>query len=200
MASDRGDGVVRVFASQGETGVNVYAYSGPLPPVLDVMRLQPVEAPWHPAGADWALAGVKTLSYAPNMAATRIAQAAGFDEALLIAPEQTVLEGPTSGVLWVVDGIIETPSLDLGILASVTMRFALAEARERGIEVVEGRFPLRRLEQATEVAILSTTKEVTPVVAIGSLEFEPGPVTKELAAAYDAEVVRIKAELAEAAR
>ena len=200
VALDRGDGVVRVFASQDDAGTNVYAYSGPLPPTLETLRLLPVEAPWHPAGASWALAGVKTLSYAPNMAATRAAKAEGFDEALLVSSNGTVLEGPTSGILWVVDGVIETPGLDLGILASVTMRFALEQARRRGLQVLEGRFPLSRLAAASEVAILSTTKEVTPVVAVGTEEFEAGPITKMLAEDYDAEVARLQDALSESIR
>ena len=187
-AAEQGDGVVRIYASHGEDGPSLYVLSTPLPEIKTEHRLLDVSAPWHPAGAEWELAGVKTLSYAPNMAATRIAEGAGFDDALLVSRDGTLLEGPTSAVLWMVNGVIETASLDLGILDSVTRRISLSHARENGIEVREGRFPLSRLVEADEVAVLSSVKEVLPVVAVGERTFAPGPVTARLARFYRAEV------------
>ena len=45
------------------------------------------------------LDGLKTLSYAGNMLATRLAQERGFDEALLVTPHGRVLEGADVDVL-----------------------------------------------------------------------------------------------------
>ena len=183
-AAEQGDGVIRIYVSAGEGETSVYVFSAPVPDIIQEYRLYPLAAPWHPAGASWELAGVKTLSYAPNMAATRTSQAAGYHDALLLSRDGTVLEGPTSAILWVVDGVIETASLDLGLLDSVTRRISLRHARGLDIEVREGHFPLSRLEGAHEVAILSSVKEVLPVVAVGEKTFEPGPVTASLARAY----------------
>ena len=47
------------------------------------------------------LDGVKSLSYAANMLASRIAKERGFDEALLVTPHGRVLELPTSSIFWV---------------------------------------------------------------------------------------------------
>lgn len=189
-AAEQGDGIVRIYASPGteEDGPGLYVMALPLPEFPADYRLLPVAAPWHPGGAAWELAGVKSLSYAPNMAAARAAEAAGFDDALLISREGMVLEGPTLSVMWAVDGVIETPSLDLGILASVTRRVALSHAREHSIEVREGRFPLERLAEASEAAVLSSVREVRPVTAVGDMAFEPGPVTAFLAQCYQTEV------------
>lgn len=188
VAGEQGDGVIRIFASDSDEGPSVYVLSNPLPDLKSEFRLLEVFAPWHPGGASWELAGVKTLSYAPNMAATRIAEAAGFDDALLVSREGSILEGPTSAILWLVGGVIETASLDLGILDSVTRRIALSHAWEHGLEVREGRYPLSRLAEADEVAVLSSVKEVRPVVAVGERRFEPGPVTALLAGVYRATV------------
>lgn len=189
-ASDVGDGYVRVVVTRGssvpgldEPGmVIVFAHSlerGGAP-----ARLLPVEAPWHAAGVEWDLAGAKSISYAPNMAATRKAQSEGFDDALLLTTDGVVLEGPTFAVGWVVDGVLETPRLELGILDSITRRVVLGLASGLEIPVLEGHWGLDRLDTASEVTAWSTVREVQPVVAVGERTWEPGPVTKDLSQAY----------------
>ena len=62
-------------------------------PATRAVRLLPVT--YDPSGL---LDGVKTLSYAANMLASRRATAAGYDEALLVRSDRTVLEGPTCSI------------------------------------------------------------------------------------------------------
>jgi branched-subunit amino acid aminotransferase/4-amino-4-deoxychorismate lyase len=147
-------------------------------------RLFPLTAPWHAAGHGWELAGAKITSYAPNMASTRRAVEEGYDDALLLTVDGVVLEGPTFAVAWVVDGVVETPGLVLGILDSITRRVVLELCEETGIPVVEVEAPLDRLRQASEVMAWSTVREVQPVGAVGDLEFETGPITRSLYEAF----------------
>jgi 4-amino-4-deoxychorismate lyase len=107
---------------------------------------------------------------------------------LLITRDGYVLEGPTFSIGWVVDGIIETPSLDLGILASITRMVTFEEAAGLGLTVNEGRFTIDHVLEADEVFALSTVKEVKPVDRVGSTTFTAGPVTGLLATAYRARV------------
>ncbi len=186
-AADGGDCIVRVIATRGGSDAFIDApprlivFWEQLPDLPQSMSLAEISAPWHPGGFPWALAGVKGLSYGPNMASMRMAKAAGFDDALLISREGIMLEGPTNSVGWVVDGVVETPSLDLGILSSITRTEALLAAAEIGVEVREGRFSTSRLDEAQEVFVLSTVKEVMPVTAVGARSFPIGPVTSRLA-------------------
>src|SRR5947209_4845221 len=78
------------------------------------------------------LDGIKSLSYAANMLATRLAQERGFDEALLVTPHGRVLEAPTSTLFWARDGELLTPPLEDHILASITRArlFELMDATE----------------------------------------------------------------------
>ena len=62
----------------------------------------------------------------------------------------------------------------------------LSGAREIGIEVIEDVWALERLHGADEVMALSTIREVQPVVAVGDLEFAPGPMTEKLAGVFSA--------------
>ena len=72
----------------------------PLSEIPFPLSVLPHHAPWHPAGREWELAGVKTLSYAPNLAASRAARQAGYSDALLLSEAGTERK---AGV-WVVDG------------------------------------------------------------------------------------------------
>ncbi len=194
VAADGGDCFVRLVATRGGTvpGLDVpprcIVMWEPLPERNDTFRILPVVAPWHSGGIDWDLTGVKVISYAPNMSAGRHAKREGFDDALLISRDGWVLEGPTWTVAWFIDGVLETPAMDLGILASVTRGEMLMTAADIGLAVVEGRWTVDRLLAADEVVALSTLKEVAPVVAVGSTEFAPGEETRKLAAAFSARV------------
>ncbi len=165
-AEPSGDALVRILVTR--SGLTI-VLSEPLPIIPDPFTVRPHRAPWHPAGRPWELAGVKTLSYAPNLAASRIAQRAGFSDALLVSDDGTILEGPTFCIGWMVDGRFETPSLGLGILASITRAQAIDLVAGLGVGVVEGRFHVDRLEKATDVIAMSTVKQVTPVVRCGDL-------------------------------
>lgn len=147
-------------------------------------RLKSVVAPWHSAGVEWELAGAKILSYAPNMSATRAARAAGFDDALLVTRETEILEGPTFSVAWVVDGTLETPGLELGILDSITRRLVLELAGDHDLGIHEDRWPISRLELASEVMTFSTIGEVQSIVKVDASDFSVGPVAQLLAGAY----------------
>ena len=184
--SSEGNCTVRVVVTGGTDekgsgeGSRFIVFAEPLQPVAETISLLPVEAPWHPDGSQSELTGAKTLSYGPNVAARFHAKAEGFGDALLYGRSGNVLEGPTNTVAWVTNGVFETPSLELGILASVTRQAVLDVAARLGIPVVEGAFPLARLLDADEVMALSTLREVQPVTRVGAVEKEVGPITRRL--------------------
>jgi branched-chain amino acid aminotransferase len=128
------------------------------------------------------LNGVKSLSYAANMQASRIAKGRGADEAVLIRPEGTVLEPPTSAIFWVsAEGELRTPALDDGVLESIT-RDRLVKA----LNVAEGSWQVDDLRAASEAFLASTTREIQAVAAIDgkALPAAPGPRTLEAQEAF----------------
>jgi branched-chain amino acid aminotransferase len=133
------------------------------------------------------LDGVKSLSYAANMHATRLAMASGAEEAVLVRPDGTVLEPPTSSIFWVSDGELRTSALPAGILASITRERLLA-----AMPVAEGEYPLADLLGASEAFLASTTREIQPVRSVDGAELgrAPGPVTSEAEKAFAATVAR----------
>jgi branched-chain amino acid aminotransferase len=130
------------------------------------------------------LTGVKSLSYAANMQATRLAKEQGADEAVLVTPDGTVLEPPTSAIFWVSpEGGLRTPALDVGVLESIT-RDRLVKA----LHVEEGAWPVADLRAAREAFLASTTREIQAVSAIdgNQLPEAPGPRTREAQEAFAA--------------
>ncbi|HMJ35570.1 MAG TPA: aminotransferase class IV [Baekduia sp.] len=133
------------------------------------------------------LDGVKSLSYAGNMLAGRLAQETGADEALLVTPHGRVLEGPTSALFASLDGTtLVTPPLSDRVLDSITRRRLLAllpGAREEVITREE-------LRGATEAFLASTTREVQAIARIDDDELPaaPGPLTQAAADAFSAHV------------
>jgi branched-chain amino acid aminotransferase len=128
------------------------------------------------------LNGVKSLSYAANMQATRIAKGQGADEAVLVRPEGTVLEPPTSSVFWVSsEGRLRTPALDDGVLESITR-----DRMIKALEVEEGTWPIDDLRGAGEAFLASTTREIQAVSSVDGRVFSaaPGPRTREAQEAF----------------
>jgi branched-chain amino acid aminotransferase len=172
------DGQLRILLTRAGRRI---VLSEPLPAWAETISLASVE--YSPTII---LTGVKSLSYAANMQATRLAKAAGGDEALLVRSDGTVLEAPTSTIFWTdPDGGLVTPSLECGILASIT-RAKLIEA----LDVTEGAFALDDVLSAGEAFLASTTREVHGIERIDDREYEaPGPATARARDAF-AEIVR----------
>jgi len=128
------------------------------------------------------LTGVKSLSYAANMQATRLAHGKGAEEAILVRPDGIVLEAPTSTIFWVTyDGVLCTPAIDVGILESITRAKLVRE-----LHVEEGAFELEDLRGTHEAFLASTTREVQPISAIDGRELPacPGERTTEAIEAF----------------
>jgi branched-chain amino acid aminotransferase len=180
------DGIVRVVLTRGGRRI---VLTEPLPPSPDAPRLGYVTyAPTR------ILDGIKSLSYAGNMLASRLARERGFDEALLVTPHGRVLEAPTASVFWVApDGVLCTPPLEEHILASITRDRVM-----RLVQIEERAVTNDDLLGASEAFLVSTTREVQPVSAIEDRQLPaPGGRTAEAAAAMRAHV---EEELAATAR
>jgi branched-subunit amino acid aminotransferase/4-amino-4-deoxychorismate lyase len=153
---------VRLMVTRG--GQRVWREE-PLPTPPPGLRLLPVEHRVTPL-----LVGAKTLSYAANMHAKRLAAGAGCDDALLVeAGRGVILEGPTTAFGWLEGDALVFPPLDLGVLDSITRRLA-AEA----VPVRERAATLADLAGAEGALSLSTLHEAQPVAEVaGAARFDP---------------------------
>jgi branched-chain amino acid aminotransferase len=170
-----GDAALRIVLTRGGRRILL---TEPLPPHPEAISVATVT--FAPSVI---LTGVKSTSYAANMQATRIAASRGADEAVLVRPDGIVLEAPTSTVFWVsAEGGLRTPSLETGILESIT-RARIA----RELHVDEGEWQAGDLRGAHEAFLASTTREVQAILAVDGRELTeaPGPRTREAAEAFE---------------
>lgn len=180
------DAVLRLYLTPGREGAGrsvTLALVSALPPDLEERRargISLISLLGVRAEAPWLLGGVKSTSYAVNMAAEAEARLRGADDAIFVRDDGIVLEGPVTNVWWRSDRTLSTPSLDLGILAGVTRGALVEAAATLGYEVAEGHFELDRLLAAEEVFTSSSVREVMPAVSVDGTRFERGPAAAGL--------------------
>ena len=190
------DAVLRLYRTAGREGAEspaLIVLVSALPPGLEDLRARGtslVSLLGVRAEAPWLLGGVKSTSYAVNMAAAAEARARGADDAVFVTEDGLVLEGPVTNVWWRRGSTLFTPSLDLGILAGVTRDTLLDLAPAHGLAVQEGRFPLAELAGAEEAFTSSSVRELLPVVELDGEPIAHGDAAATLQAALRKEAGR----------
>ena len=185
-AAAEADAVLRLYLTPGREGSGEpvsLALVSALPDGLEERRargLKLISLLGVRAEAPWLLGGVKSTSYAVNMAAESEARSRGADDAVFVRDDGIVLEGPVTNVWWRRDRTLYTPSLDLGILAGVTREALIEAAPGAGYEVAEGAYPLDDLLDAEEAFTSSSVREVMPVIEVDGRALECGPAAAEL--------------------
>jgi 4-amino-4-deoxychorismate lyase len=197
------DAVLRLYWTAGREGSGeptALALVSTIPAHLEELRASGIKLASLPLGlqadlrafAPWLLGGVKSTSYAVNMAAEAEARRRGADDAVFLASGDVVLEGPVTNVWWRLGRALYTPALELGILAGVTRATMIAAAAELGYEVREGAFPLSHLASSEEAFTSSSVREVMPVVELDGERLGtgvPGSAARDLQAALRAAAV-----------
>ena len=138
-----------------------------------------VTVPW-PRNERGVLAGLKTTSYAENVVALAYAAERGASEALFANLAGNLCEGTGSNIFYVVEGELRTPTLASGCLAGISR--ALLLEWYGGREVDE---PVDVLREASEIFLVSTTRDVQPVGECDGRALQaPGEVTRAAMAVW----------------
>jgi 4-amino-4-deoxychorismate lyase len=194
-AAGRADAILRLICTKGPEGSGsgpvAFAICADIPASyeedrrrgLRLVLLTTASDPLLRAASPWLLPGVKTISYATNMAAQRAARARGADDAVLVGLGGELLEAPTASLWWRTGQTLHTPSLDLGILAGITRAVVGELAPALGLRVLEGVFTAEDLAGADEAFLSSSTRELMPVVEVDRAPIaggHPGPTAADL--------------------
>lgn len=185
--TDGGDVVVRLLITRGEgpLGLDVTGCGSPTR-VLFVSRLEPLAASLYERGVEVVssslvrpsdlLGGAKVLSYLPSIVALAEARRRGAHEALIVSRDGHVLEGATSNLFALRDGVLCTPPTDDAILPGVTRQVTMELARALELPVDECRLTPGDLARSDEVWLSSSVRELVPVVSVDGFPIADGRV------------------------
>jgi 4-amino-4-deoxychorismate lyase len=186
--AEHGDATLRLVWTAGPTGgiPSALALLSEIPDWIEPARERGATAIsllGVRASTPWLLPGVKSTSYAVNMAAEAEARRRGADEALFVDADGIVLEGTVTNLWWRAGETLFTPSLELGILAGVTRAAVMELAPGSGYRVEEGAYPLERVLEAEEAFTSSSVRELMPLVEVDGRTLARGPAADALQAA-----------------
>jgi branched-chain amino acid aminotransferase len=209
-ANDVTEGCARIYLVYNQVGfwqsdekqpqVDLIIYSAPLPQFREPLRLG-LRAHGRHAAAP--LAGVKSISWLPNVWAVSEATKEGFDEVVLLNERGEVAECTAANIFAVKNRKILTPPLSSGCLEGVTRGILFEIAPQAGIAIAEQTLRPEDLYSADEVFVSSTNRNLIGVgeIAGHAITSAPGPVTKQLDGLFDSYVTEyVTRRLATAAR
>jgi 4-amino-4-deoxychorismate lyase len=181
------EGALRLVCTRGPEGggpVTVFATLSRVAPAAVRARRDGVAVATATLGfaagarssAPWLLGGVKSLSYAVNMASQRWAAANGVDDMLWVSADGYALEAPTSTLVWLSGGKLCTvPAGATGILPGTTARWLLAHAGELGYEAVEKMINPVELTTVDGAWLLSSVRGIAPVRTLDGAALRHSP-------------------------
>lgn len=140
------------------------------------------------ARAPWLLLGAKSLSYAVNMAALRYAEAHDAEEAIFVAADGSVLEGPTSNVIVAHGHTLRTTPPSSGILRGTTQGALFRAAEQAGWATKVEPLTLPDLTSADGLFLASSVRKITRVHTLDGEKLpDASALHTELSALYESE-------------
>lgn len=154
----------------------------------------PTQAPTNPQGESaitledlrWARCDIKAIALLPNILMRQQAADAGAAEAILLRNGYAT-EGAASNLFIVQENVIITPPLSHHILGGITRDVVIELCQQHGLNVQEKPIPKAQLQQAEEIWITSSTREVVPIVTLDGSPIGhgvPGPLWRQVASLY----------------
>ena len=128
----------------------------------------------------------KTVGNYVNSSLAKVeALKAGYDEAIMLAPNGLVAECTGENIFVRRHGVFVTPPLSAGALEGITQHSVSRIARDLGIEVQVGNIARSDLYIADEIFVCGTAAEVSSVNSVDDRQVPcPGPATRAIADVY----------------
>lgn len=213
MGKQDGPGSCRIVITRGQPnkGVDPRVLMLHDPPVewSTSWVLKSMDAPWHfgyglpplqdaPAYAqkvdisDWKT--IKWMSYASNCLVTRVAQEHGMDDALLMAADGRVLDGPNFALGFVIGGRLRLIHAGMNrMLPSCTQMLVVQAAAAAGLPLEESVVTMEEAMTAEAAFAMSATRHVLPISGVDGHKLQiDNDLLQKLTEAYwrqaDAEV------------
>lgn len=130
----------------------------------------------------WARCDIKTTALTANVMASQEAADHGADEAIFIR-DGALMESSHSNIMAVIDGELRSAPLSNYILPGITRKAVMELCRDLALPVREMPVFQNEIPKLSELMVLSTTLEVTPVVRLDGqpvADGQPGAITRRL--------------------
>ena len=134
----------------------------------------------------WARCDIKTVSLVANVLAHQQARESNAVEAVFVR-DGVVLEGTRSNFFAVLEGKVVTPPKTNYILGGITREVVLDLCKNLSIPCKQRPIFESEISQASELMIVGTTAEITPIAQINRQRVgsgKPGPITRFLQKAF----------------
>lgn len=143
-------------------------------------------APWRRPAPDCAPTNSKAAGlYMICTLSKHAAADAGFDDAMMFDWRGQIAEATGANIFFVRDGVLHTPTPDC-FLDGLTRQTVIAQARQRGIEVIERAIFPNELATFSEAFLTGSAAEITPIREIAGLAFKPGAMCEQAMSDYAA--------------
>jgi 4-amino-4-deoxychorismate lyase len=183
-----GEALLRLMLTRGRE-------TAPGAPTTGVLTIAPIEAATlrarrgitvvtlargHAADAftdvPWLLGGVKTISYAVNVAAGREAARRAADEVLFVSSDGFALEAPRAALIWRAgERLHTTRHAGTGILASITQAAVFAGATSEGVGTSYDLVRIDDLHAADGAWLASSGRGIAPILALDGRPLDTDP-------------------------
>ncbi len=199
------NGYIRAIISRGKGDLGLDPRKCPVPTVViiaDAIKLYPPEVyeegmecitvATRRSQPDALNPAIKSLNYLNNILAKIECIRAGVPECIMLNSRGLVAECSGDNIfIYIKDfngrGELRTPPVSAGILEGITRDAVMQLAEKMGIKVVEKDLSLFDIYAAEEAFLTGTAAEIAPVTRLDMREIgdgKPGPLTKQLMAAY----------------
>ena len=135
----------------------------------------------------WKRCDIKSLNLLPNVLAKMAAEEKGCEEAILVNDAGEITEGSSSAFFAIINGKLVTRPAGVEILPSITRKVVIELANKTGIEIDQRVITPKEAEQADELFMAVTTKDIVGIVKFGDTvigDGKPGPFTNKLMEAF----------------
>ncbi len=163
----------------------VFAMSTPAPAVQDSADEAGIKAITLP-DIRWQQCDIKAITLLPNVLLRQQAIDASTAEAILIKNGHAT-EGAASNVFIVHNGVLVTTPKGPSLLPGITRELVLELASANGIPFREAGITEQALEQAEEIWVTSSTREISPVTHLNDKSVgdgQPGPLWQRMIRLY----------------
>ena len=193
---ERGEAAIRLVLTRGldsapDDGPTCFALAAPVPESTLRQRREGVRVATLSRGvsstsfvdAPWLLGGVKTTSYAVNMAAQRFAKQQSAEDVIFVGTDGLVLEAPTATVVWAIGETLCTSPPSIGILDGITVRTLFDNAADHGLRTAISKSTVEDLHTSNGVWLVSSIRGAVAVTAIDGTACPVSDLTERVQAA-----------------